>query len=1205
METSSRDEPKLHTFDQVFEAERRWLFPEQIHANGPGAGTAETASTQAPSTRAGDAADEIEMGAVPDVRAAAPAAAEPLSALCLSGGGIRSATFCLGVLQGLAAKELLRRYHYLSTVSGGGYIGCWLSGWIMRAGFEKVLAELATGGPEVEPWPVRRLRAYTNYLSPVWGLSTDFLALMAIFVRNLALHWCVMLPLIAAGLMLPRLQVSLLQAQVQPGTALAWLVVAAVLLVMAIAYFVADLPGDPPAGHDPKDRFIVACFLPLLASAVIFSWIGIWQPGLLTAWGGFPLAVGGAAAHFLAIVFGLAWRKARELPFRQRHRTALATDAFFVFASGAVGGLLLYGAACWAETHRPSSDEARALYATLSVPALLIIFWVGVTAYSGLANRITSEDDREWWARSAAWWLGAGFAWLLGATLVIYLPLWLLGLPWLQKASGPSTVGIGAALLSIVTGAVGYWSKNGATVKQKAKGFIEASGVGLLDLAALVSVLALLLGMSFAVSYGLQKSSADIASRVTEREAALEQKWAGDRARGTVVGDASAAATGASAAPAPSAASAASAPTAALASAAYQAVMMATPWHVALLVLAGLVALGVTASGVTGINTFSLHSMYGNRLARAYLGASNLRRRPHWFIDFDPLDNPKLAGVTRDLSRPPGNREAPERAERRLFPVINVALNLVKASADRLEWQQRKAASFTMTPLSCGSTVLAFAPTDQYGDGGGGVSLGRAMAISGAAASPNMGYHTSTLVAFVMTFFNIRLGWWMPNPRNTSRKVWEMREPRSGLEPLLAEAGAGTTADRDFVYLSDGGHFENLGLYEMVRRGCRDVVVIDASCDPEFTFEDLHGAIRKVRIDFGIPITFDEPLPTPEHARKTGRHVAIGKIEYDHVDPLVKPGRLVYVKPVLCGNEPLDVERYAAANNKLGKAFPHQTTADQFFDEAQFESYRMLGQHIAQHNAFTDEEVKRDIKKRPDFGGGVVGLRQGDSGKSSASDDPPDRRWWSGMSDGMQSLNQSALMAAAVTLGGVVGVTGSIALKDGSEVQIKPGTEISLAQSDRDLLTRGMPLVLPAAQIERLVGVAGDLRDASSRQTNATNGLSNAVTGLTPSAEQVAQLDRRLEALDTSLQAVAAAASAAKGDTSIVTHLRANTDMLTQTRTAIQELKTLMASPRHDDAAKVIESMGNIGKKLDSIDAKIQDSTPRRNIRGVTEGGTR
>src|SRR6266513_2847999 len=132
----------------------------------------------------------------------------------------------------------------------------------------------------------------------------------------------------------------------------------------------------------------------------------------------------------------------------------------------------------------------------------------------------------------------------------------------------------------------------------------------------------------------------------------------------------------------------------------------------------------------------------------------------------------------------------------------------------------------------------------------------------------------------------------------------------------------------------------------MVLRRCHFVVVSDAGEDPECSFADLGEAVRKIRVDFGIPIEFG---PMSIYSRSQidtlkgpGHNSAIVRIRYSVVDGSAAPdGILVYIKPACYGDEPRDIYEYF----KTSKTFPHESTADQFFTETQFESYRMLGVH--------------------------------------------------------------------------------------------------------------------------------------------------------------------------------------------------------------------------------------------------------------------
>lgn len=278
--------------------------------------------------------------------------------------------------------------------------------------------------------------------------------------------------------------------------------------------------------------------------------------------------------------------------------------------------------------------------------------------------------------------------------------------------------------------------------------------------------------------------------------------------------------------------------------------------------------------------------------------------------------------------------------------ILNGALNLT--TGENLAWQERKAAAFSMSPYHSGSFVVGYRSSKEYG-GEDGISLGTAATISGAAASPNMGYSSSTPLAFLLTFFNLRLGTWLGNPGPRGEKTYKLQNPRTGLVPLFSELTGNSNAKRKWVNLSDGGHFENLGLYEMVLRRCHDIVVSDGGHDPKATFEDLANAIRKIRIDFGIPIDVKSiEQVKPRTADRDGRpveggYIVTADIRYDAVDENGQPGRLTYIKPGLYKGEyfPVDVFNYAMES----PTFPHETTADQFFSESQFESYRALARH--------------------------------------------------------------------------------------------------------------------------------------------------------------------------------------------------------------------------------------------------------------------
>jgi hypothetical protein len=176
--------------------------------------------------------------------------------------------------------------------------------------------------------------------------------------------------------------------------------------------------------------------------------------------------------------------------------------------------------------------------------------------------------------------------------------------------------------------------------------------------------------------------------------------------------------------------------------------------------------------------------------------------------------------------------------------------------------------------------------------------------------------------------------------------------------------------------LTDGGHFENLGGYELIRRKLPLIVLIDAEADPDFEFPGLAELIRKARLDFGAEIHFldaaelaalkldaEPPVFTTLERLRRGKwneekgegaklSAEADRREYSHAHAALasvtyrdgSTGRVVYVKASLTGREPADVLQYHASHPD----FPHETTADQFFDEAQWESYRRLGEYVGE-----------------------------------------------------------------------------------------------------------------------------------------------------------------------------------------------------------------------------------------------------------------
>jgi len=288
-------------------------------------------------------------------------------------------------------------------------------------------------------------------------------------------------------------------------------------------------------------------------------------------------------------------------------------------------------------------------------------------------------------------------------------------------------------------------------------------------------------------------------------------------------------------------------------------------WSLYLLVAGIILAIAsLLLSRRVDVNDFSLHHFYRNRLVRCYLGASNPNRTPQPFTGFDPNDDLPLKELAVNYPGP--------------YPILNAAINIT--SGAELGYATRRAKSFVFTPLYCGYDVifpgdgqnrfklenaceLSFSKTElgrtseslTRMSADDGIALGTAMAISGAAASPNMGYFTSPATGLFMTLFDVRLGWWMGNSRFTPK--WKSAGPTSGLGYLVSELVAQSDQNKDYVYLSDGGHFENLAVYELIKRHCQVIVACDAGCDDSYAFDDLLSLIEKARTNFGARIEID------------------------------------------------------------------------------------------------------------------------------------------------------------------------------------------------------------------------------------------------------------------------------------------------------------------------------------------------------------
>jgi hypothetical protein len=341
---------------------------------------------------------------------------------------------------------------------------------------------------------------------------------------------------------------------------------------------------------------------------------------------------------------------------------------------------------------------------------------------------------------------------------------------------------------------------------------------------------------------------------------------------------------------------------------AYHTILLQTPGFMAWL------ALSVTFALLCDINAISMHSYYRSRLAEAFLPEVVTQqkhdgRHPMLF---------RLTDVRADSGAP--------------FHIINTTLNTTSSKNARL--RARNGENMILTPLYCGSSATGYRRTSHYL--GGELTLSTALSVSGAAVDPDSYATRSRPVSFLMTLLNMRLGVWVPNPAHEPRR-W--RWPAWYQLMLREMLGVGLDEKDARIHLADGGHFENLGVYELLRRRCRYIIVSDAGADPTCTLADLGQAVQRARADFSaeVEILADPMFHGDGEAMRKQAHL-FGRVTYADGSE----GHILYLKALLRQNLGADIYGYWRTNPQ----FPNQPTSNQFYGELQFDSYRELGRQL-------------------------------------------------------------------------------------------------------------------------------------------------------------------------------------------------------------------------------------------------------------------
>ena len=345
---------------------------------------------------------------------------------------------------------------------------------------------------------------------------------------------------------------------------------------------------------------------------------------------------------------------------------------------------------------------------------------------------------------------------------------------------------------------------------------------------------------------------------------------------------------------------------------------------------------------VADINQVSMHRFYRNRLLEAYM--------PYRLSDEEPiLDHTGRSQRPQDADKCSISKIPQTSAP---YHIINT--NVQTVSSPSPKFRERGGDNFIFSPCFCGAESTGYLKTQEYIKGK--TNLATAMAISGAAVDPNTYVTRSRPLNFLMTILNVRLGYWIRNPRYNNKKRAILWRNPTWYSIFIEMFGRGLNEKRWSIHLSDGGHFENLGLYELVKRRCRCIIVCDATADPGYLFEDLGKAVELVRVDFGAKVDLNTKDFIPEDKKnKISKSAWVkGKIIYDNKEE----GDLIYITTTLIEDLPEDIYAYQRRNSK----FPDQGSGDQFFDEQQFEAYRELGFNIG-HRFFQERKHAYILKK--------------------------------------------------------------------------------------------------------------------------------------------------------------------------------------------------------------------------------------------------
>lgn len=758
--------------------------------------------------------------------------------LALSGGGIRSATFCLGLVSGLAQQKIFHRFDYLSTVSGGGYIGAALGKLYCEKGVSAAVREQQLAGAQ-ETWLVWWLRATSRYLTPRG--AKDLLNAGALMLRNLL------------GIHLELAWVGMLVGALLAG-------------VNILAWW--GLQTLPPSGA-----------LAIEVAGVVFQpWMSLWWLGAA----GWLLATLPCIAAYWAVPGGR----------RQAHSPWLPSVVLCL-----MGGMAMYLSYAqddfWSRQADGPNGMLRLVCFVVGLAFLLVAFAPALAArVAAQARQKSPEDPSHAAARNLLTaWLATILKWVLLLLAIGAFDRlgWFLAFDerdWSHWLLTPAVVA--ATLLATRVVAARVHAPAGTPPASRAlrRRVLDTLGLALLGL---------LLAFWISVVY-----------EHVFRALFIRPESSYFVSQGLDFGNAL--------------------------------------WVFAGFAVVPAIYMGLSRCNVHFLNASSLHMFYRARLCRSYLGSTNRQR-----FDQDPL-SPVTAAAQSSHQAGPSVFEVHPADSVRMgdyaphhnggpVHLINVTVNQSFDARGGLYNQDRKG-----QPLSVAGGGLWRVGSDdwKHSPDVARSELQQWMAISGAAFTPGLGGQTSSGLAALLFMAGVRLGYWWDR---APFKGWSRFAPKYRL--MLDEArGQFGGVEAPCWYLSDGGHFDNTGAYALLRQGVDLIVLADCGADPRYSFDDVENLVRKARIDLGVEIEFQrvEGAPPSCHFGSIGdlkdpqgsACLAVAKVFYPGKEA---PGHLVLVKPNIYHGLPIDLINYKIDCD----SFPQETTTDQFFSEAQWESYFKLG----------------------------------------------------------------------------------------------------------------------------------------------------------------------------------------------------------------------------------------------------------------------